>query len=151
MELPMKKLSSRIFICFLGLSGIVLVFVFQQSDILLLVTGKLYSANQHFTINRIARIFFNDAFMLVFLYGLFANKQVLRLAVIIQIIDLFVLLPLYLIIKLQMEGESEISSPFLSQFHRIIVNPTLMILLIPAIFYQKLILQKSQSDRKSFR
>jgi hypothetical protein len=59
------------------------------------------------------------------------------LAVFIQLIDLVVLLPIYLLIKLAMEGDEEISSPLLSQFHRLIVNPTLMILLLPAIYFQR--------------
>nr|WP_262899620.1 exosortase F system-associated protein [Chryseosolibacter histidini] len=92
----------------------------------------------HFSINRLARIFLNDIFMLLVLYALFADTRILKLALWVQVIDLLVLLPLYLVVKLSLEGDSEISSPFLSQFHRLIVNPTLMILIIPAVYYQRL-------------
>jgi exosortase F-associated protein len=126
-----------------GLAGLALVFIFQQTY-LSSITGPGFSNNEtNFIVNRFLRIFLNDAFMLLILYALFADYKVLKLAVFIQVIDLAVLFPAYLVVKLTLEGDSEISSPFLSQFHRLIVHPTLMILLIPAFYYQKLVLRRS--------
>jgi exosortase F-associated protein len=142
MEQTKKDVGIRILLGGIALIGLALVFIFQQTDIVFLLTHNRSNPELHFAINRMARIFFNDLFMLLFLYTIFADKQVLRFAIGIQLIDLFVLFPIYLIIKLSIEGDSEISSPFLSQFHRLIVNPTLMILIIPAVYYQKFILQK---------
>ena len=119
--------------------GLAVVFMVQHIDLLGEITATKYSSGLHFTVNRMLRIFFNDACMLLFIHALFHDRNVLRLAIYIQVIDLFVLFPLYLALKLPFEGASELSSPFLSQLHRLIVNPTLMILLIPAVYYQKFI------------
>ncbi|MFN7791875.1 MAG: hypothetical protein ACK5NM_04935, partial [Cyclobacteriaceae bacterium] len=81
----------------------------------------------------------NDFFMLLLLAGWFRSRSVLQLAFAVQLIDFFLLLPVYLLVKLNLEGDVEISSPLLSQFHRLIVNPTLMILLIPAVYFQRFI------------
>ncbi len=83
-----------------------------------------------FTVNRTLRLFLNDLFILLLLAGWFQSRSVLRLAFAIQLINFFILLPPYLLVKLNLEGDTEISSPLLSQFHRLIVNPTLMILLL---------------------
>jgi exosortase F-associated protein len=89
-------------------------------------------------LRKIFRVVLNDFFMLVFIAAWFRDTQVVRLAFFIQIIDGLVLLPVYLYMKLLIEGNSEISSPLLSQLHRLIINPTLMILLVPAVYFQKL-------------
>ncbi len=91
-----------------------------------------------FILRKALRVLLNDVFMLIFITAWFKDWKVTRLAIVVQLIDGLILLPLYLIVKLELEGTSEISTPLLSQFHRLIINPTLMILLIPAIYFQKL-------------
>ena len=123
----------------LGVVGLALVYLFQQAGFL---AGWIDKANHpyfSFSVNRALRLFLNDFFMLLLLAGWFQSRSVLRLAFAIQLIDFFVLLPVYLLVKLNVEGDIEISSPLLSQFHRLIVNPTLMILLIPAVYFQRFI------------
>ena len=61
------------------------------------------------------------------------------LALIVFLVEFFILLPAYLVAKLYFEGDSEISSPLLSFVHRLIVNPTLMVLTIIAFAYQKFV------------
>jgi exosortase F-associated protein len=133
----------RVLLGAFGLVGLISVYIFQRIDLVSFFSDTSYEAGIYFIANRFVRIFFNDLFMLIILYALFADRKVLLFAFWIQIIDLFILLPIYLAIKLTLEGDSEISSPFLSQFHRLIVNPTLMILLIPAVYYQKIMLRKN--------
>ncbi|MBT1700504.1 exosortase F system-associated protein [Fulvivirgaceae bacterium PWU4] len=133
-----QRLMKRVAIGAAGVAGLAFVFLFQRTDVLALISQAQLSPEMHFSINRLARIFLNDIFMLLVLYALFADTRILKLALWVQVIDLLVLLPLYLVVKLSLEGDSEISSPFLSQFHRLIVNPTLMILIIPAVYYQRL-------------
>ena len=133
------RLSSPVRIGLLAAAvvGLIMVFLFQQSDFL----GWLISKEQHpyvyFSFNRGVRLLLNDLLMLALLAAWFNSRSVLKLAVVVQLIDFLVLLPLYLIVKLTVEGDLEISSPLLSQFHRLIVNPTLMILLIPAVYFQR--------------
>jgi hypothetical protein len=55
------------------------------------------------------------------------------------VVELFVVLPIYFLLKLNLEGASEISSPLLSFIHRLIVNPMLMVLTGIALAYQKFI------------
>lgn len=122
----------------IALTGLSLVYLFQQSDIVYWITQNKNHPNLHFSINRGVRLLLNDIFMLLFIAAWFQDRSITRLALVIQLIDFSLLLPLYLFIKLTWEGDAEISSPLLSQFHRLVVNPTLMILLIPAVYFQRL-------------
>lgn len=122
----------------LALTGLALIYLFQYTDFLWLATGRRFGQEYHFISNRMTRILVNDSCMLLLIYAIFRDQKAVRLAFFIQLIDLFVLFPIYLLLKLPGEGVSELSSPFLSQFHRLIVNPTLMVLLIGGIYYQKL-------------
>ena len=115
--------------------GIVFVYLFQDFPFL---ATLIVSEQGLFFGRKLLRVILNDLFMLLFIAVWFKDKQVTRLALLIQLIDSFVLLPIYLYYKLSTEGVSEISDPFLSQFHRLIINPTLMILLIPAVYFQKI-------------
>jgi len=78
----------------------------------------------------------NDALCLLLIYSLFREKKYLRIAFLVLCFEFLVMLPLYLIVKLNLEGPSEISSPLLSQIHRLIVNPMLMLILIVGFYYQ---------------
>jgi exosortase F-associated protein len=133
------KLSKQVrgLLLLIAFGGLVLVFVFQRTINFSWVADSDQHANLIFSINRFLRLLLNDLFMIVLLAAWFNDRSVLKLAFFIQLIDLFILLPIYLVIKLTVEGDEEISSPLLSQFHRLIVNPTLMILLIPAIYFQR--------------
>lgn len=137
-ELALSR-TLRIALIVFGVAGLVFVFLFQQAGFL----GQLVDKTSHpylsFSFNRTLRLLLNDFFMLLLLAGWFQSRSVLQLAFAIQLIDFFVLLPIYLMVKLNLEGDMEISSPLLSQFHRLIVNPTLMILLIPAVYFQRFI------------
>jgi exosortase F-associated protein len=120
-------------------TGLAAIYLFQYTDFLLLLSGHRFSPEYHFISNRMVRIFINDSCMLALIYAIFRDPAIVKLAFYIQLIDLFVLFPLYLSLKIPFEGISEISSPFLSQLHRLIVNPTLILLLIAGIYYQKLV------------
>jgi exosortase F-associated protein len=128
----------RYLLAALACFGLAVIYVMQYTDFLYLFTGSSFNLNYHFIVNRVVRVLINDLCMLVLIYSLFHEKGILKLALAVQAVDLLVLLPLYFILKLPTEGVSEISSPFLSQLHRLIVNPTLMILLIPALYYQRI-------------
>jgi len=90
-----------------------------------------------FVAKKSIRLILNDVFVLLLVYAWFNNRSITRLALGLQLIDTFILLPLYLIMKLNWEGPAELSSPLLSQLHRFIVNPFLLLLLIPAVYFQK--------------
>jgi exosortase F-associated protein len=130
--------SKRLLLILFSLAGLAFVFLFQNLDLLYLACGCELHPNTHFAVKKFIRVLWNDAFMIGLIHAWFYDRQVTRLAFYVQLVDTFVLLPVYLFIKLALEGDSEISSPLLSQFHRLIVNPTLMLLIIPAVYYQRL-------------
>ena len=126
-----------------SLLALAAVYLFQQFDFLHFFTSLFTTdpTNPHpyttFIFNKTLRFFLNDTLMVVIIWALFQDKAYLRLAIYIELFGLFVLLPVYFTLKLTLEGDSEISSPLLSFIHRLIINPTLLILLIPAIYYQR--------------
>ncbi len=133
----LKQSPKRIAFLVLGVAGLAFVYLFQRTDALGWLCQCQAGANVHFIFNKSLRLVLNDLLMLVIIYAWFKDSAVTKLALWVQLVDMFLLLPLYLILKLLLEGDSEISSPLLSQMHRLIVNPTLMILIIPAIYFQR--------------
>jgi hypothetical protein len=59
------------------------------------------------------------------------------MAIGVLLIDAVLLLPLYLYIKIHVTDTESFSVSLLSLVHRLIVNPTLMLLIIPAAYFQK--------------
>jgi exosortase F-associated protein len=97
-----------------------------------------------FIFNKTFRLLLNDAACFILILAIFQQKKFLRVAAIVFLFEFLFLLPIYFALKLSLEGDSEISSPLLSQLHRLIINPTLMLLLIGGFFYQSYILKKRQ-------
>lgn len=124
-----------------ALTGLLLVYLFQRFDYLGAVANWLGqpapSAGMSFVINRTTRLFINDLFCLVLIAALFDESKYARLAFWIFVAELFVLLPVYLVIKLSLEGPTELSSPMLQPLHRMIINPLLMVILIAGSYYQR--------------
>ena len=98
---------------------------------------QLPSDNFQFIFNRTIRYIINDLSVILLIFVLFQNRALTQVAFALQLFGLIVILPIYFYIKLSLEGPTEISSPLLSFIHRIVVNPILMLLLIPAFFYQQ--------------
>lgn len=109
-------------------------YLFQGLDVASYV--GIYSSAPRFVTNRVVRFLLNDAACLMLIVAIFNKAAYLKLSFWIFLAELVILLPLYFAVKLSLEGDSEISSPLLSQIHRMIVNPLLMIVLIAALLYQ---------------
>jgi len=120
-----------------AIAGLAFVYIFQRVDVLEICFSYNFHPYTHFAVKKVLRVLLNDSFMLLFIHALFRDPSVTRLAWYVQLVDTFILLPIYLFIKLRYEGDIETSIPLLSQLHRLIVNPTLMVLLIPAVYYQR--------------
>jgi len=127
----------RLLVMATAIVGLGVVFLFQNVDVLNVCSGCNFHPYTHFVVKKALRVLLNDSFMLLFIHALFRDPSVTRLAWYVQLVDTLVLLPLYLFVKLTFEGDMEISMPLLSQLHRLIVNPTLMVLVIPAVYYQR--------------
>ncbi len=123
---------------------LLLVYVFQlvsYASIINKILPENLSINHPYTVfivNRTIRLIINDGACMLLIGSLFRDTKYLKAAWMVFLIELFFILPLYFVIKLNLEGASEISSPLLSQIHRIIVNPLLMVILIIAFYYQKI-------------
>ncbi len=134
-----KKRTLIFALCFLGL---IVVYMFQQFSYAHFFYSDIANTNLIFIINKSMRLVLNDTLSLGLIYAIFYDIRYVKLGSIVQLAEMFVLLPLYFYFKLTIEGDSEISSPLLSQIHRLIVNPMLMILLMVGFYYQMHISKK---------
>lgn len=132
-----KKHPFRLLMVILAVVGLVIIYLIQESLAPNAFLTNPISSELNFSIKKILRVLVNDTCMLLLVYAWFKDVGITRLALWVQAIDILVLVPIYLIVKISLEGPDEISNPLLSQWHRLLVNPTLMILLIPAIYYQR--------------
>ena len=128
----------------LAVVGLATVYLFQRVDYTGIISETLawsgVTPELAFVINKTLRMVVNDLLCLVIIRAWFADERITWLAWWVFGFELVVLLPLYLTVKLWLEGPTELSVPWLQQLHRLIINPLLMGLLMVALLYQ--------SDRK---
>lgn len=127
----------KILVVVLALVGLATVYLFQRVDYAGIITETLswpgVTPEVAFVINKTLRMVVNDLLCLVIIRAWFADERATRLAWWVFGFELVVLLPVYLTIKLWLEGPTELSVPWLQQVHRLVVNPMLMILLIVSL------------------
>lgn len=122
---------------------LVLVFVFQRFNYAVTLTAflpegfRVSHPNTVFIVNKTVRLVLNDVACMVLIYAWFKERKYLTISFYLFLLEVFLLLPIYFLVKLSLEGDSEISSPLLSQIHRLIVNPLLMFLLMVGFVYQR--------------
>lgn len=138
---------SRWFYIFLGFAGLFLVYLFQDYlDFYNLLVNReapqqLDYATSYadtkaapFIVNKAGRYLLNDLFSISIIYGIFGERKYARFAMYVMFFGLFILLPIYVGLYLaQPEGYSSM----ISHLHRVVMNPVLMMLLIPAFIFQK--------------
>ena len=128
-----KKQLNRWSLGLVCVAGLVLVYLFQKLD----PAGAIYpglSGINKFLINRTIRFLLNDAFMIGLIYALFAEKKYVVFALWVQLAGVILFLLPYFVLKIYYPGYN---GPMISYLHRLILNPTLLLLLIPAYYYQK--------------
>ncbi len=126
-------IRTRILVGSLCVIGLLLVFLFQRIDL----AGALALAERpidRFLINRAMRFLINDALAVGLIYALFAERKYVIFSLYVQIAGVFLFLIPYFILKLYFPGYN---GPLISFLHRLVLNPTLLMLLIPAFYYQK--------------
>lgn len=96
-----------------------------------------------FIVNKVGRYLLNDLFSIAILYGLFYEKKYLHFTFVVLLFGLVFLLPSYLFIYF---AKPLGFSSLLSHLHRIVLNPVLMMLLIPAFFYQRQVEKTKPSE-----
>lgn len=147
--------GKRVVLIVAALFVLAAVYLFQQFNFLQFLTATLglestFHPYVTFVVNKTARLVLNDMACFALILAIFRERKYLRVAFFVFVFEMLILLPAYFIIKLSLEGDSEISSPLLSQVHRMIINPTLMILLMIGFFYQRVIQKRKRgSEMKS--
>ncbi len=87
-----------------------------------------------FVINKTLRYLLNDLLSILLIHGIFLKKRYTDFALVLMLFGLVVLLPLYFYLYFaSVDGFSSM----ISHLHRIVLNPVLMMLLIPALLYQQ--------------
>jgi exosortase F-associated protein len=138
MSLPIRLLLGAA--CVISLLAI---FVYQQFDVSPYLPGE-FSRIEKFLLNRTIRFVINDILAMGLLYAIFPFRQYMMFAVIVQILGLVLFLIPYFILKLYLPSYN---GPLINFLHRIILNPIIMLLLIPAFYYQRMLEKKSFDDR----
>lgn len=128
-----KVMSIRVLTGVLSIAGLVLVFLFQQVDVAAMF-GSEASAIHRFILNRTLRFLLNDLFAIGLIYALFAERKYVIFSLWVQVAGVFLFLIPYFILKLNFPGYN---GPMINYLHRLILNPTLLLLLIPAFYYQR--------------
>jgi len=127
-----NQLSRRILYSVLSAAGLLVVFLFQRVDV-----GEVVGIKDpiwRFITNRSIRFVLNDGLTIVLIYALFQERKYVVFSLWVQLFGLlFILIP-YFIIKFNFPSYN---GPLVSYLHRIVLNPLLMMLLIPAFYYQK--------------
>lgn len=127
-----RQTKFRIVVGVFSVAGLVLVFLFQRQDVAILLGVE--ENVWRFIINRSIRFIINDVMAILLIYSLFYERKYVLFAVWVQIFGMvFVLIP-YFFIKFNFPGYN---GPLISFLHRLVLNPTLLLLLIPAFYYQK--------------
>lgn len=116
-----------------ALTGLLLMYLFQDADFASIVSIRSWPGN--FIFNRLFRFLLNDLLVLALVYGLFGRQKYVLLGFYIQLFGLFFILVPYLIIKINYPSQA---GAFFSFLHRLVVNPLLLLMLIPAIFYAEI-------------
>ena len=131
-------MTIRTLIGIFSVLGLIVVFLFQQVDIARWM-GLEGSGVYHFIINRSFRFILNDGLAIALIYALFGERKYVIFAVYVQVAGLlFILIP-YFIIKL---NYPHYNGPLINFIHRLVLNPLLLLLLIPAFYYQQRISTK---------
>ncbi len=127
-----SRLSTRIVLAVLAVAGLVVVFLYQRIDIGAMV--GIDNANWKFIVNRSIRFLLNDALAILLIYALFQERKYVVFSIWVQLFGMFFILVPYFIIKFNFPYYN---GPLVSFLHRLVLNPTILLLLIPAFYYQK--------------
>lgn len=131
----MKRYQQGVLI-FVSTTMLTVIFLFQGFNYTNFLFGEdaARSAVFVFNMNKTIRFLLNDAFAVLLIYALFREKKYVWFAFAVQAVGTLCILIPYLLIKTQYPGYN---GPLISFLHRLVVNPLLLLILIPAFLYQK--------------
>ena len=132
-------MKQRVVIGVLCCLGLLLVFLFQRLDVAGLIGFDNVGIGR-FLVNRTIRFLVNDALAIGLVYALFATRKYVIFAIYVQLFGVVMFLIPYFILKVYFPSYN---GPYLNFLHRLILNPTLLLLLIPAFYYQKYVVESN--------
>ena len=135
---PQLHTHRRLWLVGAGLTTLILIYVFQQFSYSGLIFEKLLgcqlSPRWKFSLNKIIRFLLNDLAVILVIYGIFYERKYVDLALVVLCFGfVFILVPYLLLVNYF----PEYNGPLYSHLHRLIMNPILLLLLIPVLLYQK--------------
>ena len=132
----LKNKSIHWGVLIIAIIGLMIMYLLQR-NIQTLFNSLLPDTYYAFVAARIFRFLINDLLMIAVIYVLFKKRKYVVFAFYVQLAGIIFILTPYLIIK----SYTSYNGPLLSYLHRLIVNPLLMLLLVPAFLYQEKINQ----------
>jgi len=132
----MPSNSKRIFLGAISCLGLLILFLLQHKDWASYIVYFDESIHR-FIWNRTVRFIINDFLAVLLVYALFPQRKYVVFAIGVQLAGLLFLLIPYFLLKLTFPAYN---GPLINFLHRIILNPTLILLLIPAFYWQKKII-----------
>ena len=136
------SLRWRIALALLCSVGLLAVFLFQRLDAGAAV--GLTKSIDRFIVNRTIRFFLNDLLAIGIIFSLFPERKYVVFSIYVQVAGVFLFLIPYFLLKIYFPGYN---GPLISFFHRLILNPTLLLLLIPAFYYKRSMENRSEKPR----
>jgi exosortase F-associated protein len=133
-----KSAIIRFAIGLVSIAGLVAVFLFQEIDVAGML-GSDASKIVKFIINRTIRFLLNDIFAIALIYAIFAERKYVIFALWVQLAGVFLFLIPYFVLKLNFPSYN---GPMINFLHRLILNPILLYLLIPAFYYQRKVAER---------
>jgi exosortase F-associated protein len=125
-------MTTRAIVGVLCVIGLISVFMFQRWDAAALLGAE--APIYRFLFNRTLRFLMNDAFTIGLIYALFGERKYVIFSLYVQLAGVVLFLLPYFVLKIYFPSYN---GPLISFLHRLIVNPTLLMLLIPALYYQR--------------
>lgn len=110
--------------------GLVVVYTNQRVNLAAMMG---FQTDSHFYVNRTIRFLVNDLLTIGIIWALFYKRAYVIFAIWVQLFGLVFLLLPYFVFKHYFPGYD---GPLISFLHRLVLNPILLLLLIPAFFYQ---------------
>ncbi len=137
----------RIGLVFLALIGLAFFYTFQDFDFVdgqhrfnQSFGGRIQEGKEvNFAISRLIRFIANDLLCILLIYALFNNRRYVVFGFYMQIFGLLVLFPIYIFLTLKADTYADYS--LVVPLYRLVMNPILMVLLIPAFYFQQKIKQ----------
>lgn len=128
---------------FLAFVGLALMYTLQDFDFVAWKMvyhqsfgGEIEKGTEiNFIVSRLVRFIANDLLCILLIYALFNNRRYVIFSFYVQLFGLLVLFPIYIWLALSSVSQQEYS--LVVPLYRMVMNPILMVLLIPAFYFQQ--------------